>query len=149
VIPNYRGRGLSRHTSPLIAFGNPRFEARRFQSDDLPSTFTREKHPLSLPFAEKEVKRISEILDLKNNEIYTGKEAREKIIKSRAGDFQVIHLATHSIMNDWEPLYSKMILARSEGDTEDGYLQTYEIFNLNLNADLVVLSACNTGAGQA
>ncbi len=143
-----RERELSRHTSPLIAFGNPGFEASRFQSDDLPSTFSPAANTFNLPFIEKEVKGISEILDLKENKIYTGKAAQEEVIKSRAQDFQIIHLATHSIVNDWEPLYSKLILARHETGTEDGYLQTYEIFNLNLNADLVVLSACNTGTGR-
>lgn len=45
-------------------------------------------------------------------------------------------------------MYSKIILAQTSDKTEDGYLQTYEVYNLRLNADLVVLSGCNAGLGR-
>jgi CHAT domain-containing protein len=99
-----------------------------------------------LAYAEKEVKYIAR--SFKGAEVYTGNKATEKRFKERAYDFRWIHLATHYLVDDAQPMYSKIMLAQSEADEEDGMLQTYEIYNLQLNADMVVLSGCNTGLGK-
>ena len=54
----------------------------------------------------------------------------------------MLHFATHFLSDDRQPLYSRIVLAG------DDVLQTYEIFNAELNAELAVLSACNTGLGK-
>ena len=77
-----------------------------------------------------------------------GKEATEEKFKEQAADFRLIHLATHNLTDDQQPMYSKIILAQTGKDREDGYLQTYEVFNLSLNADMVVLSGCSSGLGR-
>jgi CHAT domain-containing protein len=45
-------------------------------------------------------------------------------------------------------MYSKIILSQTADEEEDGYLQTFEVYNLKLNAELVALSGCNTGLGR-
>ncbi len=55
----------------------------------------------------------------------------------------------HALIDDENPLSSKLIFDQNNSDTiEDGFLHTYEIYNLNLNAELAVLSACKTGTGK-
>ena len=65
-----------------------------------------------------------------------------------SADANIVHLATHTIIDDQNPMFSKLIFASSKDDHNDRYLHTYELFNMNLNAELTVLSACNTGVGK-
>ena len=51
-------------------------------------------------------------------------------------------------MDDIQPMYSKIVLSQADNEIEDGLLQTYEIYNMRLNADMVVLSGCNSGLGE-
>lgn len=59
-----------------------------------------------------------------------------------------LHLATHAQADDREPLRSGLWFSGLTDTLEDGYLNALEIYNLNLSADLAVMSACNTGFGQ-
>ncbi|MFQ5604350.1 MAG: CHAT domain-containing protein [bacterium] len=137
----------------LLAFGNPEFS--RDQSEgilDWVNSLVPFKSVLRggqfepLPHAELEVKAIAE--NFQNPLILTGAEASEKAFKARAPNYGFLHLATHNISDDKQPMYSKIILAQTEQQSEDGYLQTYEVYNLRLHAELVVLSGCNTGLGK-
>jgi CHAT domain-containing protein len=74
-------------------------------------------------------------------------EATEEAYKVNAPDFDIIHLAMHTLVDDQNPAYSKMIFARSDGGTDDGFLNTYEVYSISLDAMMVVLSSCNTGSG--
>jgi len=98
----------------------------------------------NLPWTEKELTGISEII---SGDIYVREEATEDRFKASASEYGILHLATHALVDDREPLFSKLIFSKKKGSEEDGYLYTYEIYNLNINANLVVLSACNTGIG--
>jgi CHAT domain-containing protein len=101
---------------------------------------------LPLPNAENEVSAIGRAVA--DSRVHVGGRASEKAFKQEASEYRVLHLATHFLSDDIQPLYSKIVLAQEDDSQEDGYLQTYEIFNTRLNADLVVLSACNTGLGK-
>lgn len=75
--------------------------------------------------------------------------ANEANLKSSSLDsYRYVHFATHGLVNESKPQLSGLILAQSDSPKEDGILYLGEIYNLNLNADLVVLSACETGLGK-
>jgi len=86
--------------------------------------------------------------DLFNGDSYTGDLASEELFKETSGRYYILHLAMHALLNLDKPLQSKLIFTQSNDSSEDNFLNCYEIYNLNLQADLAVLSACNTGHGK-
>ncbi len=101
---------------------------------------------MPLPGAEKEVEYISRTVP---SDVYKDYEATESNFKDTVEYYSVLHLAMHTIMDDENPMYSKLAFARNFNDTvEDHDLFTYEIYNLKLNADMVVLSSCSSGFGK-
>ena len=95
---------------------------------------------------EEEVNSISGIYRSKK---FLNQEASEEKFKRLAPDYGILHLAMHTVINNQKPLYSKLVFSKmEEGAPDDGYLNTYELFNLSLNGELAVLSACNTGTGK-
>jgi len=77
-----------------------------------------------------------------------GPEALESDFKKDAPQCGILHLAIHALTNDEEPLYSQLIFSKEPNTAEDGKLHVYELYNMRLNANLAVLSACNTGVGK-
>ncbi|MFA9391796.1 MAG: CHAT domain-containing protein [Prolixibacteraceae bacterium] len=77
-----------------------------------------------------------------------GADASETNFKLKAGNFDILHLAMHTIINDSIPMFSKLVFSSPNDTINDGYLNTQEIYNLKLDARLAVLSACNTGSGK-
>jgi len=76
-------------------------------------------------------------------------KATESYFKEHAGEYSILHLAMHTIIDNQNPLYSKLVFTSPQpGSSEDGYLNTYELFGLHLPGQLAVLSACNTGSGK-
>ena len=99
-----------------------------------------------LPYAKKEVEAISNLLD---GEGVTGPNASETYLKTMAASFNILHLATHAIIDEENPLYSKLVFALSDSTAiDDGELYSFEIYGMKLNCALVTLSACNTGTGK-
>lgn len=118
----------------LLAMGNP---------------VSRDKELPSLPFAQAEVRRLGQIYGENQSRVYVGAEARESRLKAEAGDAKILHLATHAILDNVSPLYSHLLLAVDSGDyQENGLLEAWELLRMNLRAELVVLSACETARGR-
>ena len=75
-----------------------------------------------------------------------GTSGTETFAKMHAPDYDFLHFATHGVYHYRQPLYSHLLFPASEQD--DGQLNVYEVFEMNLQAKLVTLSACETGIGQ-
>ena len=101
-----------------------------------------------LPYSADEARRVAFHAGARSR-VFTGGQANEHWIKTnRLDSFRVIHFATHGLVSQRHPLRSALVLASTEGDGEDGFLQAREILQLKLKSDLVVLSACQTARGQ-
>jgi len=99
-----------------------------------------------LPFAEFEVNSIK--WNFSDITVLTRKKASEFWIKNNIEKFGIIHLASHGEFDPINPLFSALKLSKGERNETDGNLETQEVFGLNLKADMVVLSACQTGLGK-
>jgi CHAT domain-containing protein len=102
--------------------------------------------------AEKEALDVAQLLRTKP---LIGSQATELAVLQQLPNARIIHLATHGTFNEQQPLLGGIALAQTGKDTQnDGLLTAEEIFQLNsegkltLNAELLVLSACNTGRGR-
>lgn len=130
----------------LFAIGNPDYEVSDKSSEETENIVS--EYLTELPHSEMEVKKIADILQGSANTVLTGDKALEQRFKNESEDYCILHFATHFLANDRQPLYSKIAFSQTNEDNEDGFLHTYEIFNMRLNAELAVLSACNTGLGK-
>ena len=100
-----------------------------------------------LPGAEAEVQRIARHFPGNTTAIVTGGGATEAAYESQAGQYGIVHFATHAVASDGQPFYSTMILAPDAAPGHDGFLQAFEVLRTPLQADLVVLSGCETALG--
>jgi CHAT domain-containing protein len=100
---------------------------------------------LPLPGATEEVSAISKLMQGKS---WINEDATETNFKKHSGDYDVLHLAMHSLLNDDDPRYSELLFNHRRDSANDGYLTIAEIYNLKLNAQMVVLSACSSGFGK-
>lgn len=107
---------------------------------------------VDLPATEDEVKSLGKITKSKNY-IFTKEKATEGRIKeySQKGllkKFKYIHFAAHGLVVEDAPVLSCLALAQDSDDKEDGFLTVGEVFGLELDSDLVTLSACDLGLGK-
>lgn len=117
---------------------------------NIPSEFTsfRQEYREKL-FPLKGIKtEVQEISNLLNGDKYLDYDASESKFKEVAHLYDILHLAMHTIMDDKNPMYSKMAFTQKEDSIEDGFLNTYELYNMKLNSRMAVLSSCNSGSGK-
>ncbi|HEY7180344.1 MAG TPA: CHAT domain-containing protein, partial [Blastocatellia bacterium] len=130
----------------LLAFGNPAIGKETIERATLA---LRDENLDPLPEAEQEVKALGRLYGA-HSKVYIGAEASEDRLKAEATQARVLHFATHGILNNASPMYSHLVLSQvAQGDTnEDGLLEAWELMEMDLRADLVVLSACETARGR-
>ena len=97
-----------------------------------------------LPLAEMEANAIK--WDFPKIDVLTRENATESWLKKNIGDYQIIHVASHGEFDPINPLFSSLKLTRDESD--DGNFEVNEVFGLDIKADIVTLSACQTGLGD-
>ncbi|HEU4511261.1 MAG TPA: CHAT domain-containing tetratricopeptide repeat protein, partial [Pyrinomonadaceae bacterium] len=126
----------------LLALGNPGV------SDEVAKRVALRDGKLEpLPEAEQEVKALGRLYGTSNSKVYVGADAREDRVKTEASRARILHFATHGILNNASPLYSHLALANGAAG-EDGLLEAWELMQMDLQADLAVLSACETARGR-
>jgi CHAT domain-containing protein len=104
-----------------------------------------------LPFSRQEANSIFALTPKGTGLKATDFNASRDMAKSpQLGEYRILHFATHGLLNSERPELSGLVfsLLDREGKPQDGFLRLHEIYNLQLNADLVVLSACETGLGK-
>ena len=140
-----------KRTKDLMAFGDPDYG--RSDPSAGPASFLQDRFsPGGFPrlnYSGAEVQKISAFIDEGRKDIRIRDRASEQELKKLPlQDYKIIHFAAHGVIDDQKPARSAIVLSANGDDREDGFVQVREIYNLRLNADLVTLSACQTGLGQ-
>ncbi len=147
----------------LLAWGDPDFGAggsgrgagpRPATTTDLQSTVRGVYRSAGigfppLPNTRLEVNGIATLFDPGRRRVYLGRDATESSVKrEKLTAYRRLHFATHAVLDETTPARSGVVLSLNDPAGEDGILRMNEIVNLDLNADVVVLSACQTGLGK-
>jgi CHAT domain-containing protein len=132
-------------TLGLLALGDPLVDERQRRQV---ASLHRGADLGPLPEAADEVRALGRLYG-PGSVVYVGEQAREARVKAEAARHRLLHFAAHGLLNDASPLYSQLVLARpAPGETEDGLLEAWEIMEMDLRADVAILSACETGRGR-
>ena len=145
----------------FLIVANPKpHQTNKFISflSDLLKSLSRKRDPESedivfdfpnLPYADKEAKVIAKFFDPDKEMLLVREDATESRFKKLdLSEFKILHFATHGVIDDEDWWRSSLIFLPDKDFLEDGSLQPREIYDLKLNSDLVVLSACQTGMGK-
>jgi len=146
------------HKKTLLAVGDPDYlpehgriflGGRRYENA-LRDIYLDEGFELSsLPHTKKEVHRLARCFPGGQVDMLLESQAKEEGIKGRSlKEYRIIHFACHGFLDEKIPMRSALVLTLDDDSQEDGFLQAREIANLTLDAELVVLSACQTGRGR-
>ncbi|MEG4231779.1 CHAT domain-containing protein [Microcoleus sp. Pol11C3] len=122
-----------------LIVGNPIMPSLPPKLGDLPVQLD------ALPGAELEAEVVAQVL---KTQAIIGSQATKQAIVQQMLNSKIIHLATHGLLDDIGKKGLPGAIALAPFNNDDGLLTAYEILNLKFNADLVVLSACNTGRGR-
>lgn len=120
--------GRAEKAGALLAFGNPDLGDKTFD----------------LPFAEKEAESVANMIP--GSKALLRRNASKRAFLKYSSDFQFLHIASHGTFEADKPLASSLLLAPD--GTDDGRLTVSDLYSMRVEADLVTLSACDTGLGK-
>lgn len=150
IIARKKANG-TKQPMDLLAFGDPDFGKLEAEDNTDNPTLKSDngKSFFRLKYSGTEITKISRLFKKSKIKTFVRKEASEETLKNhRLDNYKIIHFATHSRVDNNRPTHSHIILSLDDDPTENGLLEAREIFNLKLNADLIILSACETGLGK-
>jgi len=138
-----------------LIIGDPNYNSFKSQSDNqYLNAFMNNMERLGfsldpLPYTKKEALMIKNVIKSKKAKVCLNNEASEDNLKKlNLKKYSIIHFACHGFIDEEAPTRSALVLSNKQGSKQDGLLQVGEIYDLELDADLVVLSACQTGRGH-
>jgi CHAT domain-containing protein len=138
-------RSKTRPSGSLLAFAPDYSNVFTQQVPDLSFLEAYREQLIPIPGVKDEVKKISHLI---RSDVYLDESATEDNFKKHAADYDILHLAMHTIVDNENPMYSKLAFTQNIDSVEDGFLNTYEIYNMKYNARMAVLSSCKTGYGR-
>ena len=106
---------------------------------------------MRLRFSRKEAEEIARLAgDNRNLKALDFAASRAVATDAKLSDYRIVHFATHGLINNQNPDLSGIVLSLvdEQGRPQNGFLRLYDVYNLKLNSDLVVLSACQTALGK-
>lgn len=106
---------------------------------------------ITLPRAPDEIRSISDNLTrFINKEEFTELKATPQTFRMAAGNSKILHMATHSEISESDPLFSRIhLVPDSESDDQTNQIFAYELFDLNLNSELIMLNSCESGGDRS
>ena len=141
------GQKRPRTRNALLAIGGVPYERSLMNRSGLSRGFNRNGF-VDLPSSADEVRIAQAAFRREKSELLLGASATEAAFKAASlTDYRVIHLAVHGFADSTFPDRAALVLLSDRSAGEDGFLQASEIVQLRFNADLVVLSACDTAVG--
>jgi CHAT domain-containing protein/tetratricopeptide (TPR) repeat protein len=148
-----RTRNGAKRNKDLLALGDPDygFNEQSPGSSDIFQNFysSSDFRFFRLAYSGIEVQKIAALFPKNREKVLQRAEASEPALKKLPlSDFKIIHFAAHGLIDDQKPARSAIVLSLDSNSQDDGFLQMRDIYGLRLNADLVALSACQTGKGQ-
>ena len=136
----------------LVAFGDPAIAGANTTAN---SSLIRQRglNTARLPEAAREVRAIGRLYGAKRSTVLVAADATEAALRERVSKATVLHVATHGVLDNGNPMYSQLLLtpggAGATDHLADGRLEAWEVLDLGINARLAVLSACQTaGSGN-
>jgi CHAT domain-containing protein len=155
-----KGKAESEKNMELLAFGDPTFGPgpKVIRNKEMESSLragvrqvriSRGFQLAPLSRTRDEVQGIAGLFPSDRSRVYLGKESTEEAVKQESlRQYRRLHFATHSLIDEASPSQSAVVLTLDNDPEEDGFLEASEIARLDLDCDLVVLSACQTGRGK-
>ena len=146
-----KSRNYSSTRKEFIGFGGADYENFNVASSNSNYSYLNIRKWNNLPGTISEIDKISTLYN--TQDIYSGKSLTESLVKKLSEKdmlkrFKIIHFAVHGLVLPEQPWLSALVLTDKNNTNEDGYLNINEIVKLDIEADFVNLSACETGLGK-
>ena len=138
---------LAVFADPVFSSNDDRFGLQRSRSGRDPNG----PGFLRLRFSRYEAEEIARLAPKDSTwKVLDFEASRDSALDTRLGRYRIVHFATHSVLDNVRPELSGIVLSLYDrsGQGKSGFLRLYDIYNLRLGSDLVVLSACQTALGE-